>query len=181
MHSASWHAAYSRDIVMCVTFAKIPKRVHGHTNNDISWRNKHAKTPITSKDAAHHACLDRVLTSYACYQRILTFTSDSLKCEYRMYSLWSVRTSRIWWHLMNTRAYERTNGTKRCSTSRLLRSSSNIVCVSAKNCDIYSLECEYMMYSVWTVRNITNMMISHEHASEWNNWWHQMMQHITRA
>ena len=42
---------------------------------------------------------------------------------------------------MNTRACEETDGAKRCSTSRLLRSSSNIVCVSPKNFEIYSLEC----------------------------------------
>ena len=42
---------------------------------------------------------------------------------------------------MNTRACEETNGAKRCSTSRLLRSSSNIVCLSPKNFEIYSLEC----------------------------------------
>ena len=179
MHSASWHAAYSRDIVMCVTFAKIPKRVHGHTNNDISWRNKHAKTPITSKDAAHHACLDRVLTSYACYQRILTFTPWNV-------NIWCIvsepcETSRIWWYFMNTQACEETNGAKRCSTSRLLRSNSDIVCVSPKNFEIYSLECEYMMCSVWSMRNITNMIISHEHASLWRNQWRQNMQHITLA
>ena len=42
---------------------------------------------------------------------------------------------------MNTRACEETNDAKRCNTSRLLRSRSNIVCVSPKNFEIYSLEC----------------------------------------
>ena len=69
----------------------------------------------------------------------------------------------------------------RCSTSRLLRLRSNIVCVSPKNFEIYSLECEYMMYSVWTVRTLTNLTISHEHPSVWQNRWRQKMQHITRA
>ena len=94
---------------------------------------------MAPKDAAHHTCLDRVLTLYACHQRILTFTPWNV-------NIWCIvseacETSRIWWYLMNTRACEETNGAKRCSTSRLLRSSSNIVCVSPKNFEIYSLEC----------------------------------------
>jgi hypothetical protein len=48
---------------------------------------------------------------------------------------------------MNTQAHQSTDGTKRCSTSCLLRSRSDIVCVSPKNFDIYSIECEYMMYT----------------------------------
>ena len=45
-----------------------------HEYNDISWTSKRMTEPMAPKDAAHHACLDRVLILYACHQRILTFT-----------------------------------------------------------------------------------------------------------
>ena len=54
-------------------------------------------------------------------------------------------------HMTISREYEACQDAEcmlRCSTSRLLKSRSNIVCVSPKNFDIYSLECKYMMYSV---------------------------------
>ena len=85
MHSASWHAAYSRDIVMCVTFAKIPKRVHGHTNNDISWRNKHAKTP--------HA---GVIVSPASAHAIRSFTPSALPYPWDVVSIVMFALFRLW-------------------------------------------------------------------------------------
>ena len=94
---------------------------------------------MASKDAAHHACLDRILVLYACHQRILRFTPWNV-------NIWCIvsevcETSRIWWYLMNTQACEETNGAKRCSTSHLLTSCPEIISTSSNNILICSFGC----------------------------------------
>ena len=62
---------------------------------------------------------------------------------------------------MNEDDFTGADGTSGCSMTYFLRPLSNIVCLSQKNFELCSFECEYMIYCLKTV-NISKMMISHE-------------------
>ena len=136
MHSASWHASYSRDIVMCVTFAKIPKRVHGHAS---LWRNQW-------RQKMQHITLAQIKFWYC--MRVTKEFWDLLLGMCKI----CFRTLRIWRYTLNKRAFEETNGAKRCSTSHLLTSCPEIISTSSNNILICSFG-QWMHRVLECVRN----------------------------